>query len=206
MIRILLVDDHALFRDGLRAVLHADPDFRVVAEAGDARAALQAAEATEFDVCLLDIRMADSDGISLLREMRRRGHEEPALMLTMHEERDFVLDAMDAGAAGYALKRGPAEQLADAVRTVARGGRWLAPTVASYASDDTPGLLASLSAREREIFHLLVRGGDNAAIGHALFISEKTVETHRTRIFRKLGVRSLADLVRLAARHGLLVA
>jgi DNA-binding NarL/FixJ family response regulator len=200
----MVVDDHALFRDGLRALLNAQPDLRVVAEAPDARTALQVADATEYDVCLLDVRIPDSDGISLLRELHRRGHEEPAIMLTMHEERDFVLDALDAGAAGYALKRATADELGDAVRIVAAGGRWLAPAVRSVVDDDSPGILSALSTREREIFHLLATGGDNTAIGHALCISEKTVETHRTRIFRKLGVRSLAELVRLAARHHLL--
>lgn len=206
-ISVLIVDDHSLFRAALRALLTSEPDITIVAEAHDERSAL-AALTSEVDVLLIDIRLGGPNGIALLREIRRRGIDTPALMLTMHDESEFVVDAMAAGAHGYALKTAQPPELIDAIKHVAARQRYLAPEL-RWLHDELQsrpaagGVLGRLSAREREIFDLLVNGSSNADIAQQLFISVKTVETHRMRIFRKLGVNSLAALTRLAARHHL---
>jgi two-component system response regulator NreC len=209
-IRIVLVDDHQLFRAGLRSLLAAEPAFSVVAEAGDAREACAQVEAVEHDLVVVDVTLPGSNGIALIRELKRRQKRLPVLVLTMHQHADFVVDAFAAGANGYALKLQSEAEIFEAIRATAGGGRYLAPAVADLvrSSDIHPqrSLLSSLSAREREIFDLLVRGYTNADVAKQLFISVKTVETHRTRILRKLDVHNIGDLVRLAARHGLIAA
>lgn len=209
--RLILVDDHQLFRAGLRALLAAYPDFDVVGEAGDAREAVERCEQLEHDLVVVDVTLPGSNGIALIRELRRRQHRHPVLVLTMHQHADIVADAFAAGAAGYALKLQSEPELVEAIRVTAAGGRYAAPAVASVIQALPPdgpsgGVLASLSAREREIFDLLVRGLTNADVARQLFISIKTVETHRTRILRKLDVHNIGELVRLAARHGLIAA
>lgn len=211
MTRLILVDDHQLFRDGLRALLTRHRDLDVVAEAGDAREALERCERVEHDVALVDVTLPGPNGIALVRELRRRGHRRPVLVLTMYDQADIVIDAFSAGANGYALKAQSEAELLEAVRVTAAGGRYAAPQVAA-ALQAVPdgaspgGVLAALSPREREVFDLLVRGLSNAEISRQLFISVKTVETHRTRILHKLDVHSIGALVRLAARHGLIAA
>jgi DNA-binding NarL/FixJ family response regulator len=209
-IRIVLVDDHQLFRAGLRSLLAVEPTFEVVAEAGDAREACQRVETVEHDLVIVDVTLPGSNGIALIRELKRRQKRRPILVLTMHQHADFVVDAFAAGANGYALKLQSEAEIFEAIRVAAGGGRYVAPAVAALVrgSDVVPqrSLLSSLSAREREIFDLLVRGYTNAEVAKQLFISVKTVETHRTRILRKLDVHNIGDLVRLAARHGLIAA
>jgi DNA-binding NarL/FixJ family response regulator len=211
MIRIVLVDDHRLFRDGLRAILSAHPGFTVVAEAETAREAFKRIQEVEHDLVILDLTLPGSNGTALLRDLNRlRGHHRPVLVLTMHQHADIVSDALAAGATSYALKLQSEADLIKAIETTARGERYLAPQIAAVAADMMKrprrgaGVLALLSSREREIFDLLIRGGTNADVARQLFISVKTVETHRTRIMRKLGVHSIGELIRLAARHGLL--
>lgn len=205
MTRLLLVDDHELVRDGLRTLLHQRTEMRVVAEAADTRAALAAAEAQPFDMAIVDVRLAGASGVALVRELRRRKFVQPMLMLSMFDELEIVAEALRAGATGYATKDAPWNELEEALQRVAEGQRYVPPRLAPRLSHGQPGLLAQLSPREGEVFDLLVNCHSNAQIARALFISEKTVETHRTRIFAKLGVTSLAALVRLAARHNLLV-
>jgi two-component system response regulator NreC len=205
VIRILLVDDHTLIRDGLRAMLHDADDLTVVAEASDARAALEMAERPDIDIAVVDIQMHGTSGIALTRELRRREFQRPILMLTMHSEPEFVFDAFDAGASGYALKTAGQDELLDAVRTVTGGQRYVSPSLGIGSVEPLKGgVLAALSPREREIFHLLVEQRDNQAIAAELFISPKTVETHRGRILKKLHCNNLAGLIRFAARHHLL--
>jgi DNA-binding NarL/FixJ family response regulator len=206
--RVVLVDDHQLFRAGLRALLAVEPAVSIVAEAGDSREACTQVDAVDHDLIIIDVTLPGSNGIALIRELKRRHKRRPVLVLTMHEHADFVVDAFAAGANGYALKNQSEAELFEAIRVTAAGGRYVAPSVAELvrSADGSPqrSLLSSLSAREREIFDLLVRGSTNADVAKELFISVKTVETHRTRILRKLDVHNIGDLVRLAARHGLI--
>lgn len=207
-IRVCTVDDHGLVRDGIRAILDATSDCRVVGEAASAREAYQLLEEQACDVVLMDMTLHGSNGAAAVRELRRRGFGQPVLVLSVHAERDHVAEALLAGASGYALKEDRADELVRAIRVVAGGGRYLASrlshlsTAATAAVDADP--LLKLSPREREIFDLLVRGGTNETIARELFISVRTVETHRTHILRKLDVHSLTDLVRFAVRKGLL--
>ncbi len=212
VIRLILVDDHRLFRDGLRAILSSYSDLEVVGEASDYRSAIELIEKVDFDLIVLDITLPGSNGLALLRELKRRHVRQPALVLTMHQHGDMVADAFAAGAVGYALKHQSEGELVEAVRSTARRVTYLAPQLSRELLPDangtstTPGVLSLLSSREREIFDLIVRGHSNADIAHQLFISVKTVETHRTRIMRKLDVHNVGELIRLAARHGFLAA
>jgi DNA-binding NarL/FixJ family response regulator len=211
MIRIIVVDDHELFREGLRALFNHSNDFTVVAVAGDAREALRVAAEHPCDVIAVDVTLPGSNGIALVRDLKRADPRRPVLMLSSYEHADIVADAFDAGAEGYAIKSQSPQQFIEAIRAVVAGERYLAPSLRNLVRRDDgrigrSGLLSALSVREREIFDLLVRGQNNVDIGKMLFISVKTVETHRTHIMKKLDVHSIGDLIRLAARHGHLAA
>ena len=211
MIRVILVDDHELFREGLRALLSQDPEISIVAAAADAREAKPLVAEHPGSVVIVDVTLPGAGGVSFVRDLKREEPGRPVLMLSMHQHSDVVADALDSGADGYALKSESAAELLEAIRRVARGEQYLAPGLSLPPGDGahrtTPsGLLRTLSKREREIFACLVRGDDNRAIAQQLFISVKTVETHRMRIMKKLDVHSMADMVRLAARHGHLAA
>jgi DNA-binding NarL/FixJ family response regulator len=204
--RIALIDDHPLFRQGLRALLEHEEDLEVIGEADDARHGYELAEARHPDVIVVDLSLPGVDGIGATRELKRRLPASRVLMLSMHDEPDLVSRALAAGAVGYAVKtESPADVLA-AVRATARGQRYLTASVSRTALDTVPSddPLAILSQREREVFHLLVRGFSNQRVAKELCVSIKTVETHRTHIHHKLGVHSVAELLRFAGRHGLL--
>jgi two-component system invasion response regulator UvrY len=211
MLRLVLVDDHRLFREGLRALLGDQPDLRVVGEAADAEGTYPLVAAARPEVLLLDVGLPGPGGISVTRELKRRGADARILMLSAHADGDLVAQALAAGALGYSLKTQPIGDVVDAIRSVGRGERYLSAALARCAqaaepssSVRAPGPLFALSLREQEIFGLLVHGFGNDAIGAHLCISVKTVETHRAHILKKLGVHSLVELVRLAARHQLL--
>jgi DNA-binding NarL/FixJ family response regulator len=203
MTDLFLVDDHALFREGLRSLLQARSGMRIVAEAADAHSALELADTARFDVALVDVRLRDTSGIALVRDMRRRKVTQPILMLSMFDRAELVSEALRAGASGYLTKEATATELEHAIATVLRGEEFVPPKIAASIEHSTPTAVSQLSSREREVFELLICGRSNDEIASALFISEKTVETHRTRIYRKLGVTSLAELVWLGARHDL---
>jgi DNA-binding NarL/FixJ family response regulator len=215
-IRIALVDDHKLFREGIRALLATDPDLEIVAEASRADQAYSAIEEANPDVVLLDYFLPGIAGPTVAREILRRDEDRRILMLSMYLDEDRVAQALEAGALGYASKDQSARELIEAIRAVAEGERYLAPPLSRALLEDylrirrdgqraaTP--LGALTAREKEIFELAVRGLSNEAIAQHLSISKRTVETHRGRILRKLHVHSATELVRFAARHGLLEA
>jgi len=209
MLRLMLVDDHNLFRDGLRMVLGRYDDLEVVAEAADARQALAAADASRPDVVVLDVSLPGMDGVQAARELQRRQPAARLLVVSMHEREEDVARALAAGVRGYAFKSQRSDEVVEAIRAVGRGEQYVPPTVSRFVLDEllragaVGGPLAALSQREREVCHLLVRGLGNDAIAQQLCISVKTVETHRARILKKLRVHSIADLIRLAARHGL---
>ena len=212
--RVALVDDHKLFREGLRALLAQEPGFEVVAEASEATEAYPILEAADPDVVVLDIGLPGANGISVARELLRRNPRQRLLVLSMFLDEERVAQALDAGVLGYAGKDQSSDEVIAALRTVANGKPYLAPSVSRFVLEDYLRLrkgggdptspLRALTNREREIFDLTVRGLSNDAIATQLFISKRTVETHRSRILRKLHVHSATDLVRLAARHGLL--
>ena len=202
---VLLVDDHPLYRAGLHARL-VDSGLGVVGEAASAHEAYLMTEERNPDVVVLDVSLPGESGIAAARELRRRKPGLRILMLSMHSDEDSVTQALSAGAFGYALKDQDSDVIIDAVLEVAEGRRYVAPRIAALASGTSTtqphrSKLSLLSARERVVFDLLVRGHANDDIARELFISTKTVTTHRSHILQKLGLHSLAELVRFAARN-----
>ena len=213
MIRVLVVDDQALVRGGFRMILDAQPDIEVVGEADDGRDALDRARELEPDVVLMDIRMPRMDGLEATRQLARRGREPRVLMLTTFDADEYVYEALRSGASGFMLKDVRPEQLADAVRVVARGEALLAPAITRRLSEDfvrrplgglqRPDALAELTERELDVVRLVARGLSNAEIASALFLSEATVKTHLTHILTKLNLRDRVQAVVLAYESGL---
>jgi DNA-binding NarL/FixJ family response regulator len=205
-LRIAILDDHVIFRDGLGALLRAHPDLAVVAEAGEARQIYPLIEATSPQVVVVDIALPGSSGINATQEIVRRWPQCRVLVLTMYADAEHVTRAFAAGATGYALKDQGAAEVVEAIRAVGGGRRYVAPAVPPGALQGA-GLrtsLEELTVREREVFDLILQSRSNRDIAAYLHISIKTVETHRAAINRKLGAHSTADLVRIAARLGLI--
>lgn len=207
--RLMLVEDHAVVRSALRELLVTrEPSLEVVAEAATAQDAWQLADEYRPDLTIMDLFLRGKSGISATRELCRRQRGTRVLILTATDNPSFVREAFAAGARGYALKEQTAEEILAAVRAVGSGSRYLSSRFDQELMGDgkpstlTDGLFGQLSAREREIFDLVVAGHGNQRIATELFISVKTVETHRARINRKLGVHSGVELVRFAALHG----
>jgi two-component system response regulator NreC len=211
-VKVVLVDDHHLFREGLALLLRDHAPVVLIGEAGTAREACLLVEKLSPDVVLLDMTLPDSDGIATTREILRRRPQTHVLILTMHATEFFVRKALEAGARGYALKTQNSTDLLHALETVSTGNIYLAPQIPAPFDRPTPragatngsgSALDELSPREREVFDLVMRGVSNQQIAGSLCISIKTVETHRTHINRKLGVHSTGQLIRLAAIQGL---
>ena len=210
--RLVLLEDHAMVRHALAALLCRDTNLSVVAEVGSARA-LSLLE-VPFDLLLCDLSLPGPSGLHAIAETRRRWPERRILVLTMYEDPLRAADALAAGADGFAIKLEDETRLLEAVHAVADGRRWISPLVDNAAVDEllagrqahvvTIGPLGPLSLREREVFDLLIRGYTCPDIGALLFISPRTADTHRTNIFAKLNIHSVAELVRFAARFGLL--
>ena len=212
MIKVVLADDQALLRAGLRALLEADDDLRVVGEAGDGAEAVDVTLATHPDVVLMDIRMPRLDGIAATRRLLAAGSRARVLVLTTFDADEYVVEALRSGAAGFLLKDGPPDRLADAVRTVAAGESLLAPTitrrlieqyVGTAPQERLRGRLDELTERELEVLRELAAGKSNAEIGQALFLSEATVKTHLTRVLSKLDLKSRVQAVVFAYESGL---
>jgi len=206
--KVLVVEDHALMRAGLHGVL----DGFEIFEAPDARGAYQLADGERPDLAIVDMALPGEDGIAATRELKRRVPELRVLMLSSYSREDMVVNALAAGAAGYALKDQEAQQIREAIETVMRGELYLAPrlpagVIEEHLKQKRDGTALSpvdrLSPREREIFDLQLRGFTNDQIARQLYISPKTVETHRAHIFRKLRVHSMPEMIRLAAAHNL---
>jgi|SRR5689334_20448823 two-component system, NarL family, invasion response regulator UvrY len=211
--RVVIVDDHAVFRDCLKVLLDPHPDIEVVGEASHLDQALEVVSGTSPDVIVLDVKLGGLDGIAVTREILRRDPAARILMLTMVDEPAFAAGAFAAGALGYATKSDSSDEVAHAIRTVAQRRRYLSRVLspAAVASQRGPppepssaDPLAALTPREREVFDLTLTGATSGEIGQQLSISARTVETHRGRILHKLHARTTLDLVRLAARLGLL--
>lgn len=215
-IRILLVDDHPIFRAGLRALLESQPDVRVIGEAGNGAEAIARANELRPDIILLDISMPDVDGLEALRRMQADHVPGKVLVLTMHAENEYLFQVLESGGYGYVLKQGVDTDLFTAIRTVAAGDIFLYPSATALllsryreqkrALEETEdgSHPDGLSDREREVLSLTAQGYSSQEIGDQLALSAKTVETYRTRVMRKLNLRHRSDLVRYALRVGLL--
>jgi DNA-binding NarL/FixJ family response regulator len=208
-IGVLLADDHAVVRDGLKALLEAEADLSVLGAAADGDAAVKEARRLKPDVVIMDISMPGLDGVEATRHILQALPATRILMLSMHGSSDHVLRALQAGARGYLLKESAGAEVVAAVRAVHAGRRYLSEKIADTAIDDfiathhTASPLESLSAREREILQLIANGHSNPETARLLSLSVKTVETYRSRLMQKLGIDNLPALVKFAIEHGL---
>ncbi|NUR30191.1 MAG: response regulator transcription factor [Catenulispora sp.] len=207
-IRLLLVDDHPIVRDGLRGVFDGEPDFTVVGEAADGRQALHRAAELMPDVVLMDLRMPHLGGVEAIKRLRTEVPATRVLVLTTYDTDSDVLPAIEAGATGYLLKDAPREELIRAVRAANEGQAVLSPSVAqrlmTRVSTPAPAPTESLTDRELEVLRLIASGSTNREAARTLFISEATVKTHLLHVYAKLGVRDRAAAVAEAYKRGLL--
>ena len=210
--RVLLADDHPIVRHGLRDLLDAEPDFRVMAEVGDGAAAVERALQDDVDLAILDVSMPRMTGLLAAQQLSARRPELRVLMLSMHENEQFLFEALRAGASGYVLKTAADRDLVQACRATMRGETFLYAGAinalvrdyldrAAEGESDDP-----LSPRELEVLKLVAEGHTSDEIAQMLFISRKTVDRHRANILEKLGMRDRVDLTRYAIRRGLIVA
>ncbi|HMB68549.1 MAG TPA: response regulator transcription factor [bacterium] len=202
--RILLAEDHALIRQGIGNLLRAEPDFEVVGEADSGPTAVTQTIQARPDVVLMDVGLPGMNGIDATREIKKVDPDVLVLALSVHSDRRFVDSMLDAGASGYMLKDGPFPQLLEAIRTIRHGDVFLSPQVEGKLSRSAiEGVAARLSMRERQVLTGLAEGSSNQQIADRLGLSRKTVETHRAKIIRKTGIRSIAGMTKFAIRIGL---
>ncbi|WP_109564810.1 response regulator [Jannaschia seohaensis] len=202
-IRVLVVDDHAMVADGLRALLETYDDLEVVGTCRDGQSAVEACAKQAPNVVLLDLNMPRMNGLAATEILQERYPAIAVLILSMHDTPEYVATAMRHGAVGYCLKDQPGDEIRRAIETVARGERYLCPG-AEEALEPGPDGTEPLTSREQTILLLLARGRSNKEVAHELDISVRTVETHRKNIKRKLGISSTAGLTRYAMEHGVL--
>ena len=212
MTRVMIVDDHAIVRAGLRALLFEEAAFDLVGEAAGGYEALELVEKTKPDVLILDLSMPDLDGISVTRKIKPNFPDLKILILTLHEDGALLREAIKAGAAGYILKRAAEAELISAIRTILRGDLYVDPSMVRGLLEESRQVQVkqsdpteSLTPRETEILRLIVEGYTNRQIGQELNISIRTVEGHRANISDKLGLHSRVELVRYARKTGLIV-
>ncbi|HMU94398.1 MAG TPA: response regulator transcription factor [Anaerolineales bacterium] len=215
MTRLLLVDDHAVVRSGLKMLLSGHEEMEIVGEAGSAAEAMREAERTTPEVILMDIGLPDKTGIEATRDIKKRFPEMKIVALTIHEDEEYFFQMLDAGASGYVPKRAAPDELITAIRAAAAGEVYLYPSMAKllvhdYLNAERPAEeklnLDGLTDREREVLTHLAEGAGNDEIAEALVISPKTVERHRENIMRKLNLHSRSELVRYAIRKGIIKA
>lgn len=208
-IRVYIADDHAIIRDGLRALLEARDDIEVVGDAGDGRQAVAEIRSVRPDVVLMDISMPQMNGIEAAALVRDAAPRARVIMLSMHATSEHLFRALQAGARGYVLKNSAGAELVDAVRTVHAGKRYFSAKIADllvdgYVRDERPtSPIQDLSARERQILQLIAEGRTSAEVARTLALSPKTVETYRSRLMQKIGVGDVVGLVKFAILHGL---
>jgi two-component system response regulator NreC len=210
--KVLLVDDHAILREGIRLVLDAQAGIAVVGEAEDGRQALDMVERLHPDVVVMDIAMPNLNGAEATRQIKRRFPQTKVVILTMHENQQYLLQIINAGATGCVLKRAAGTELVEAVRAAARGESWFSPSMTSMLLDDYRVRLQRdvedesklLTEREREVLQLVAEGKTNKEIAENLVVSIKTVQTHRAHIMEKLGAHDRTDLVKYAIRMGMI--
>lgn len=211
-IRVLVADDHSIVREGIRHVLEATPGIEVVAEASNGREAIEQAQAREPDVALLDITMPEKSGIEVAAALRNVAPKVAVLILSMHDEGEYVLEAFRVGARGYLLKDASPAEMRDAVRAVHAGETYFGPPIAARLTeglrdarerDRERRALDQLTGREREVLVGITEGRTNKEIAAHLGISPRTVESHRESLMKKLGIRTVAGLTKLALEHDL---
>jgi two-component system, NarL family, response regulator NreC len=210
-IRLVLVEDHEVVRQGLRALLAAEPDFDIVGEAGDGLVATELVTRLRPDVLVLDLMLPGLPGLDVVRAVRQGSPETRVVILSMHANEAYVLGALQAGAVGYVLKKSGSADLLAAIRAAWSGRRYLSPPLSEVAiqayvekSRATPDPYQTLTTREREVLLLMVEGLTSAEIAGRLVISHRTVEMHRSRLMHKLGLDKKTDLIRYAIKRGLL--
>ena len=213
MIRILLADDHALMRRGIRDLLTSESEFEIIGEAGDGREAVRLAEQLRPDVMIMDLAMPELNGLDAIRQIRKDAPEIELLVFSMHDSEELIREVFAAGARGYVLKSDVALYLIEAVKSLARHKPFFTPRISeailnSLVSNSAPGQVeptrpGPLSGREREILQLLAENKSNKDIAKALGISVRTVETHRRSVMQKLDANSIVELVHYAIRNGI---
>ena len=208
MIEVLLADDHAVVRDGLRVLLEAQPDISVVGDVANGREAVRFVMQQHPDVVVLDIAMPELNGIEATQQIHDGSPSTQVLILSMHSTSEHIFRALQAGARGYLLKESAGTEVVDAVRVVNLGRRYLSQKIASTVLDDyisersRASPLDNLSPRERQILQLVAEGKSSAEAAAMLFLSPKTVDTYRSRMMQKLGIGDLPSLVKFAIQHG----
>jgi DNA-binding NarL/FixJ family response regulator len=211
-IRVLIVDDHAILREGVRALLQLHPDLEVVGEAGDGTEAIEKVGSLDPDVVLMDIAMPGLGGIEAALELKKLGKRAKVLILSQYEDREYVRRLLKAGVAGYVLKKSAGAELANSIRAVHRGGLVLDPEVARAAMESgnpaAPGEAAdpydALTDREKQVLKLVAEGRSNKEVAEVLGISVKTAMSHREHVMEKLGVHNRTELVRFALKKGVI--
>jgi DNA-binding NarL/FixJ family response regulator len=206
--RILVADDHGIVRAGIKLLLERQSDLQVVAEAEDGVEAFEQALQSRPDLCILDVGMPRLTGLQAAREIRSHLPEARVLMLSMHDDERYLFEALKAGASGYVLKREADQDLVGAVRAVGRGDAFLTNAaersiIRGWMADGADGPSVPLTPREEEVVKLIAEAHTNAQIAEILHLAEKTVESHRANVLRKLGMRDRVELVRYAIRRGL---
>jgi two-component system response regulator NreC len=212
MTTIVLADDHHLVRQGLRSLLEAEPDFRIVGEAGDGLEVVQLVERLQPEVLVLDLMMPGLNGLEVTRQVGQRSPQTRVIILSMHSSEGYVLEALRHGAAGYVLKASSAADLIKAVHEVVAGHHYLSPPLSEHAieayvqkaKDTRLDKYETLTTREREVLHLAAEGYNNPEVAERLTISPYTAMTHRANLMRKLGLHSQTDLVRYALQRGII--
>ncbi len=209
--RILIADDHGVLRAGLRALLQAEPGLEVVGEAADGEEALRLASALRPDIALMDISMPAGGGIEATRRLRELLPDVRVLILTVHDDKSMVQEAIQAGAAGYILKRAAESELVNAIQAVSRGDMYVHLPMTRVLQTEATAMPAAdqvavetLTPREIEVLRLIARGHTNRQMANLLTLSVRTVESHRANLMDKLNLHSRVELVRYAAQHGLL--
>lgn len=209
--RVVLIDDHPVLREGLAMFLSHQDDVECIGQAADQAAATELLARERPDIAVIDLALGAEDGLEIVRSMRTLSPETKTLVLTMHEEHDYVRAAVLAGADGYVLKRGSAKDVIDAMRRVMAGEHYLDPSLGdqpfeSYlVAPSSEQRLAVLTPRERQVFELVARGVTHREIAEQLGIGKKSVDTYRARLYQKLGINTRAELVEVAIAHGVLL-
>ncbi len=209
-ITILLVDDHKVLRDGLRALLESEPDLKVVADVGSGAEGIAAARSTQPDIIIMDLGLPDMSGLDAIRAIRQENNTSRIIVLSMHSRREFVLPAIEAGCDGYIPKSSTHTSLLHAIRVVLTGERYLHPKAATALMETITNkqteqeLFGALSEREQEVLRLSAMGYTSREIGDQLIISPKTVDTYRQRAMEKLSLEHRSDLIKFAVRAGIL--
>lgn len=211
-VKLLVADDHKIFRQGIKKLLEEEPDLQVVGEAADGRETIKKATELKPDVILMDIAMANLNGLQATKQIKKILPDTKVIMVTMHKNEEYVLQSFQAGASGYILKEGAVEELVSAIRTIHQDKSFLSPAISKTLIDaylrkmetgktETPFDL--LTDREREVLQLIAEGNTNREVAKLLFISVKTVEAHRAHIMQKLNIHEIARLVKYAIQKGL---